>query len=546
MRIDLDKFYGEAPSFEAISLPEGFAQIAINCDLSGGMLCPMRGPRDVMPLGVSGVKTIYKYGYQNPSETQWWFALDEVVSVAKTQVFDDVEERTYFTGPWPSGPSRLQKTRFDLATSGVGPYPGAWLDGSVPPPTTAPIVSATGGSTSVEPEQRAYTTTFVTAWDEESENGPVSTRIPVNSGGTVELTGLPTPPAGAHVIDRKRIWRTVYVGGEAGDVRLVAEIPAGQTAFTDNILNEDLPVNSIATNGWDVAPEGLEGLIGLPNQMAAAHKGFDVYFCVPQHYYAWPTEYAQSLDEPVMALGFHGQNVIALTKNKTYAAYGLDPESINLTKAEIPSACGGTVSARSVLSEAGGVSYVNRNGLISLSSAGARIVTEKYMGREEWGAFAPSSMLSAMSGDTYLAFYDNGVQSGGLVLSPDAPGVIRTSVHATAVHKYDGRLYMAVNDRLVCWDEGGELSYTWKSRKHILPSPANMAVGKVIASRYPVTIKLYADGALRGTKVVTNQQEFALPDGYTAEEFEIQVEGTGKVKRVVVAETSMELRDVSA
>lgn len=544
MRIDLNKFFGEAPSFSPVSLPDGFAQLALNCDLSGGTLAPMRGPRDVMALGVPGVRTIYKYGYQNASETQWWFAFNQHVHIAKTQVFDDVEERTYWTGPWPTGASRLRKTRFDLATTGPGPYPAAWLDGSIPAPGSAPLVFASGGSTTVEPERRAYTATFVTTWDEESENGPVSARISVNVGGSVELTGLPVPPAGAHAINRKRIWRTVYVGGEAGDVRLVAEIPAGQLTYTDNIPNEDLPVNSIATNGWDAAPEGLDGLIGLPNQMAAAHKGFDVYFCAPQAYYAWPTEYVQPLDEAVVALGVNGQSVIALTKNKTYAGYGLDPESINLVKAEIPSQCGGTVSARSVISEAGGVSYVNRNGLISLSGSGASVVTEKYFGREEWGALAPHTMLSAMSGNTYLAFYDNG-SPGGIVLSPDAPGVIRTNIHATAAHKFDGRLYLAVNDRLVCWDEGDPLQYTWRSRKHILPSPANMAVGKVIASNYPVTIRLYADGVLRGTKNVTSRNEFALPSGYLAEEFEIQIEGTSRVERVVVAETSAELADVA-
>jgi hypothetical protein len=73
-----------------------------------------------------------------------------------------------------------------------------------------------------------------------------------------------------------------------------------------------------------------------------------------------------------------------------------------------------------------------------------------------------------------------------------------------------------------------------------------MSVGRVLAETYPVQIKLFADGALVADKTVTSNEEFTLPANYTAFEFEVQIEGTAKVRRVTIAETSDELADISA
>lgn len=546
MRIDYTKFSGEAPIAAPISLPEGFAQLAINCDLSGGTLGPLRGPRDIKALGVVGVKSLYKFGSESEVEGDWWFAFDQPVSVAKTQIFGDVEERTYFTGPWPTGPSKLRKTRADLAIQGAGPYPVAWLDGGIPAPGSALTVSASGGSTAVEPESRVYTVAFVTTWDEESEPGPASPRVVVNVGGTVVVGGLPALPAGAHAIDRIRLYRSVYVGDEEGDVRLVVELPVGTTSFSDDIATENLPSNVLQTTGWDGPPEGLEGLMNLPNQMAVAYKGFDVYFCVPQAYYAWPVANAQALDGKVMGLGGYGQALVALTKNKTFVGYGTDPESINLVKAEIPPECAGTTSTRSVVSETGGVVYANRFGLVSLSSGGANLVTKLWVGEKEWAQFSPDTMLGILNGGSYIGFYQSGDYSGGVIVDPDGAGLVRTSVYATAAHQFNGRTYLAIADRLAAWGEGSYLPYTWRSRRAVLPRDACMSYIRVIADSYPVQVKVIANGKLRATKTVESDAVHNLKTGYSADNFEIEVSGLARVRRITMAETTEELGDVAA
>lgn len=546
MRLVYNKFFGTMPLVEnPAALPEGFAQVALNCDLSGGALAPMLGYRNVGALGVAGVKSIHKFGYQSADELQWWFAFNQDVDCAKAPVVDDVEERTYFTGPWPSGASKLRKTRLGLGNSGAGPYPASYLDGSIPAPTNTPACAPSGGDTEVEPEVRVYVETFVTTWNEESEPGPPSARVTTYVGGTVSISNLSPLPSGAHTIDRRRIYRTSYIGNSQSDTQFVVELPVGTTTYEDTLTQQQLGT-LLKTEGWDAAPEGLMGLTRLANQMAAAYKGFDVYFCVPGAMYAWPVEYAQPCDNPIVALGAYGEAVVALTKGVPYIGFGTDPEQIVMTRAQVPESCAGCESKRSVVSSPGEVFAVTAHGAVMFAPTGAKLITEKYVTKKQWSGYAPSSMLGALSGNKYILFYDNGTVQRGLILDADVPGFVETDLFATARAQVNGKLYLSSQDNLVCWGEGAALTYRYRGRRQVFPTPVNMSVGKVISDAYPLTLRLYAGGVLRATKTVTSSNEFTLPPGYTADDCEVEVEGTGRVTAIAVAESSEELQNVGS
>lgn len=545
MKIDISQFFGIAPLADPLALPPGYAQTALNCDLRGGVLAPLKSYRNVLSLGVSGVKSIHKFGYQSGNESQYWFAFNADVNVAKGQVFNDVEERTYFTGDWPSGTTKMKKTRLGLANAGSGPYPAAWLLGSVPRPGNTPAVSATGGDTTLAPELRTYFETFVTAWDEESKPSPASARVSVNSGGTASVSGLAPAPSGAYVIDRRRLYRSAYTGTQASTAQLVAELPIATTSYTDTIAQADLG-GSIATLDFDETPDGLAGLIALPNSMMAGFKGFDVYFFEPGYPYATPIKYSQTLEAPVVGLGAYGQTLVALTTGVPYIGSGVDPEQV-ISRAEVPETHSGCLSKRGIVSVPGAVYYPTQYGIAGLSPGQAQMVTEKYVNNLQWSNYAPSTMLGCAAGSRLIFFYDTGTVQRGLILDPSVPGMVETTIFATAAHRTNGKLYLSVGDNLVAWEEGSAyLSYTWKSRKYTEPRLSNMSVGKVIADAYPVTLKLYGDGVLRATKTVADNNEFSLPGGYVARTWELQLEGSNKVRRAAVAETAEELLDVAA
>ncbi len=543
MKIDISKFLGIAPIANPLALGDGYAQVAIDCNLRGGVLAPALGARVVMALGVANVKSMHKFGWQNAAENQWWLMFNAPVHVAKAALAGDTEERTYFTGEWPPGNTKLKKSRLGMANSGVGPYPTTWLDGSVPAPTNVITVTPVGGDTSIEPERRIYVETFVTSWDEESEPGPPSARTDVYEGAVVNLTNLTPIPAGSHAIDRRRVYRLSYTGTEQSDLQLVVELPIGTTTYADSIAQIDLG-STIATEGWDAAPAGLQGLTALANQMVVGFKDFDAYFAEPRAMYAWPVEYTQALDWPIVGIGAYGQTVAYLTTGLPYIGVGASPEEIVLARAEVPESCSGCESGRGIVSQPGSVLYPTKHGIAMLSPSGAQNLLDKYVEKTQWANYAPHTMLGAAAGERYIGFYDNGAVQRGVILDPNVPGLVETSIYATAQHVNKGKLYLAVGSNLVCFEEGAALNYTWKSRKYSMPSPGNLSVGRVIAETYPATIKVYGDGILRATKVVTSNREFTLPAGYTATEWEVQVEGQAKVRRLVLAETSEELADV--
>ena len=58
-----------------------------------------------------------------------------------------------------------------------------------------------------------------------------------------------------------------------------------------------------------------------------------------------------------------------------------------------------------------------------------------------------------------------------------------------------------------------------------------------------IEFKLYADGVLRYTKVVSDSKPFRLPGGYTGKETEVELSGVAPVLEIVLAENISELRD---
>jgi hypothetical protein len=65
----------------------------------------------------------------------------------------------------------------------------------------------------------------------------------------------------------------------------------------------------------------------------------------------------------------------------------------------------------------------------------------------------------------------------------------------------------------------------------------------VVADTYPVTFKLYADGALKHTQAVTSRDPFRLPSGYMALDWQMEIEGTTAVQGAALATSMAEIAE---
>jgi hypothetical protein len=92
------------------------------------------------------------------------------------------------------------------------------------------------------------------------------------------------------------------------------------------------------------------------------------------------------------------------------------------------------------------------------------------------------------------------------------------------------------------WDAGPALTTTVRSKLHRLPKPTQaFACAEVRADAYPVTFKLYADGALKHTEVVANGSPFRLPPGYYAQDIQIEIVTNKPVQGVMLAHSMQEM-----
>lgn len=134
-----------------------------------------------------------------------------------------------------------------------------------------------------------------------------------------------------------------------------------------------------------------------------------------------------------------------------------------------------------------------------------------------------------------LDLHDRGL---GMVTSSDAALGVYLDVISNTLYFTDGTTTYKWDN-----DTSSPKSYNYRSRNIWLPRLVNLGAAMVIAESYnDLTFKLYADGRLKHTKVVTSDDPFRLPGGYLSDDYQIQLEGTDEVSAVYLGETIFEIQ----
>ena len=291
-------------------------------------------------------------------------------------------------------------------------------------------------------------------------------------------------------------------------------------------------------------PATLRGLINMPGGVMAGFSGRDVYFCDPYHPHAWPAQYQQALDYPVVGLGRMDTTLAVLTTGTPYLIQGGHPDSMTVVKSDLEQSC---ASKRSIVSTNGAVFYASPDGLVMLSSNGSKIVTEQYFTRAQWQSFFKPDSIHAYQHDLkYIGFYDNGTTQGSFVYDLTSGALITTSIYATAGFNdlQVDKLFVVGETRAVKpWFEGAAKSYVWRSKKFTFPKPLSMACAQLEAEAYPVTVKFYVDNTLAYTHVAADRTPFRLA-AVSGRDWEVQIEGSAEVFGFAMAQNMMELSDV--
>lgn len=533
--IQVKSFGGISPKVPPRYLQDTMAQTALNGVVFNGSLQPLSNVGStVATLTKAGTPlTIYRFGQSVVSDSLYWFHWTTDVNVCRSQISGDTSEWTFYTGD--GAPKATYST---LALSGSN-YPTVSRPLGIPAPTNIASVTLVGTPTEEAdiPESRVYTYTFVNkeaGFEFESAPAPASTTVDVRVGQSVTVGNFSSVPSG-YTLTHRRIYRST-----SGTFLFVAEIAISATSYSDTKLAEALG-EELPSLTWLPPPATLAGLTNLPNGIMAGFTGRDVYFCDQYRPHAWPVQYMQSLDFPVVGLGRMDTTLAVLTTGTPYFIQGSSPDSMVVVKSDLEQAC---ASKRSIVSTNNSVIYASPDGLVMLSSAGSKILTEQMFTRAQWQAtFNPSSIHAYQQDMKYVAFYTVGGVTGGFIFDLTTGQMILHTLYATAGYNdlQADKLYTAFAGRTVkIWQAGAALSYTWKSKKFTMPKVMGFSCAQVEAEAYPVTAKIYSDNVLVHTQTVTSRAPFRLP-ATPGLDWEFQIEGNTEVFNIIMAQSVTEL-----
>lgn len=454
-------------------------------------------------------------------------------------------------------------------------------------PTTSdvysePLVATLYAAKKREVFEYYYVYTYVNDWGWESAPSPVSDAVERTVKESTVISNIAAPPSGNNYnINRIRVYRTQ--AGTSGNADFFFLLEAAITAATVTDDGRDV-AEVLTTKNWITAPgvprggadnhtePNLSCLTPMWNGMLAGIVGRSVRFCEAYTPYAWPIEYdAVPPDGTPVALGVFGQNLLVLTTGRPLLVYGSSPESLDQAPQEVPQGC---IAPRSVVSMGNGVAWASNDGLCWYGEGGARILTAGVMTREDWLALRPQTIIGQMYEGLYYGSYEPapGQPRQGFMVSPAGGGVffMDEGFDAAYFDSLQDQLYVLRGNRILKWEAGASwMGARFRSKVCRQTRPVNFACAEVVASGYPVTLRVDAVGlpqdvvatrvaarpeimsapapdVLRFTKTVPSREPFRLPAGFQAMDWQVEVAtpaGAAEVgvQAVLLATTMKEL-----
>ena len=597
--LKISAFAGIAPRVGSALLKDNEATSAINTKLYSGELRAWNKPGVVEGAAslAGSVKSIYKH--KNVAGDDLWLSWSTDVDVVPSPIFDTGENPIYYTG---SGTPK--KTNSTLAETGTAPFPGDYYEMGVPAPTSAPTVSAAGGSGTAE--SRVYLFTYISEFgsiEEESAPSPASSVLSVLPGGTVTVSGLgSSAPAGDYNITKKRIYRAV--SGTSTTIYLkVADVAIGTSSYSDTLTATQLG-GALESSNYNAPPSDLQGIVAMANGILVGFRENEIYFSEPYVPHAWPVIYSLTVEYPVVGLGAFGESVVVATKGNPFIISGSTPSSMSQAKIPLFEPC---VSKRSIVSDDTGVMYASPNGVVKISQGFAGVTTSGLFTRDEWQLRYPTTMLGAVLDGAYYLFWEdqiNDIQECLILDRNEAASALTTSsVYTTAVFidPTTAQLYFAYNGVVSAWESDplNFLTYDWTSKLYIFPRPVNfsaiqvdaafedatlanalqsevdaiiaenqtvfasgvdllstlgsVAIGEIVlggsilkkipggVSALSLQVKVYCNGILVSTKSISDRSTYRLPSGFKSDRWQFRLSGNVPLRAFKIAETAKEL-----
>lgn len=498
----MKKFYGIAPRYET-RLSEGYAVTAENCDLTGGILKPLKG--HALEYGATGADIIKFDG-------NW-----------------EIGKKDYIR--WPINNYNLLfylegttlKKKIDITTVGTGQ--------TIP---NQPTVSegATGNLTG--------TYQYIVTWKRSvggyiDESGPSTPSSEITVSGKKITVNRPTGYTG-NVTE----WNIYRISRETGEFQFVAGVAISTATYTDNTIDADL---SASPTTWYTSDQGneitfapppeLEGLSGPHGGMLFGWYGSTLYWSEPAYPDAWPVFYQMNFPYEIKAVMPFAGALSVLTQGGAFRVDGNHPELLQQTEALSSEPCLNTDIARS----SRGVFYMSDSGLVLFNGFESVVVSDQAF-TETWFRqnINISGVILAENDNIIYIFHDAGTLYMDMQTKQWAtmPGIYR----AAWKEPETGWLYAA--DAAGIWKINGSVDdvMVWKSGD-ITASIKDVPWKEIeVVGTGEIILTVWIDGSEKAVKslefgTLYRERTLGLLQEYQGRRLQLQFEGTGTIEEVI-------------
>lgn len=512
----LTNFSGILPRISDTGLADNCATTARNVKLQSGEIRAWKKPVLVAHAIQKGVRSIFKM--EGATGASVWCEWTADTDVCYGPIADTDEFRIYY-----SEGGVCKKTNWALCSEGSGPAPRNWYYMGTPYPEEKLTLKANRIPNDPDQweqdhpddeyeeysadntENRVYVYTYVSTFGSVTEESAPSDAAEVTcdiaGDGSVEVSGFVDPPTDHLNVTAIRIYRAV-TGNSTTIYLLVDELALNRDhvlADTGISLNGVRWSNRTYTDKRTTAqlgkemdsmyytppPEGLKGLVSMPNGFLAGFVGNQIWFSEPYLPHAWPSTYMLTVDSPIVGLGVYGNTLVVATSRQPYLVSGTHPSSMSQEKQPMLQPC---VSKRSIAYDQYGVLYASPYGLVAIAGGQMDVFTTPIITQDEWQQYNPTTITAAMYNNLYMAAYRAPESSHMLVFSrADVPALITYGFTPLAmfVERGTGRLF-CLNERdnaiyQMDADTVNREVYEWKSKRFVNPYRTSFSAMKLDA-----------------------------------------------------------------
>ena len=342
----------------------------------------------------------------------------------------------------------------------------------------------------------------------------------------------------------------------------------------------------LSTIGYGPPPADLQGVVMMANGIAAGFTNErEVWFSASYYPYAWPPQYALTVDYPIVGMTVNGSSLNIITEGSPFIATGITPDTMTIGKITANEPC---LGRGSVVSSAEGAYYASPNGIIKVSTGGTINVTEKIYEKEFHNSLLPGIWAGGKFGESYTAFLkgphtasiDGLMMFNGFVFDEVDPNTPFTYVLYAATERnvynddLSGQLFvLRGGGKVVQWNPPVGvpgtttlIPWVWRTKRYRFTMPQQFAAFMVLFTLPPevqitlgvrntdqaqvydptkqyMIVRVYADGRLVVVREIQKSGEvLTIPGGFKAEQWEFQVEGIVAMTFFKVASSVKELK----